>query len=45
MLIQDDPYQSQMDAYVAAAEDLDQAGRILCTYEEAVRTYELVSTR
>jgi hypothetical protein len=41
---QDDPYQVQMDAYVAAAEGSNTQSGILCTYEDAVRTYELVST-
>jgi hypothetical protein len=33
-----------MDAFVAAAEGSNTQSGILCTYEDAVRTYELVST-
>jgi hypothetical protein len=42
ILGQDDPYQTQMNALIAATEEPTGQSDILSTYEDALRTYELV---
>jgi hypothetical protein len=39
---QDDPYQTQINALVVATEEPSGQSDILSTYEDALRTYELV---
>lgn len=41
--IQDDPFESELQAVIAATENSHQRNDILSTYDDAIKTYELVS--